>query len=249
MEVGMGGRLDATNVADPELSVITTLGRDHSQYLGSTSHEIAQEICGVASGKTVLGTEREEILEEVSRVSDSIVLSKDVDTTGGHAVVEGTAINTPCFSTFQAENLGTAAGAVDELEELSPDILRSVEDMSLRARMEVQGKDPLEIHDGAHNPSAVEAIMEYLPESFNCVFNASKSKDYAAMIETLEPKVERFYFTRSDVSWASEDPKTLASCCDTDYVSFDDPEDALRAARRGGIPVLATGSMYLMGSL
>ncbi len=249
MEVGMGGRLDATNAINPELSVITGLGADHTEYLGEKPEEIARELCGIISDSVVIGGDNEELLSQARKASESLVVAEGLDTAGDRVVFEGKKIDTPSYSSFQAENLGTAVAALRELENVSQQTVASVEDLDLRARMEVVSENPLEIHDGAHNPHAVETVLGYLPDSFTCVFNASKTKDFESMIGLLEEKADYFYFTESDVKWASEDPEKLAQCCTASYQVIHHPVEALEAARDREGPVLVTGSMYLIGSL
>lgn len=253
MEVGMGGRLDATNVVNPEISAITNLGKDHSKYLGETREERAYEKTGIIDDKVVLGDMSEELIEAAEEKKAEIK---------GKRVLDGNA-NTkleyrdrefmiPVRGGFQRDNCGIAISVVEEIEEVPEDLTSAFEDLECPGRMEVKGRNPLYIHDGAHNPSAIRKIMEDLPESFTCVFNASKNKDIDEMISILEEKASKFYFTESNVERFTRDAEELAEHASKEYEIQKDPVEAARKARkdtdREGC-VLVTGSLYLIGAL
>ena len=253
MEVGMGGRLDATNVVHPEIVAITNLGKDHSQYLGEIREERAREKAGIIDDKVVLGDMSEELIEAAEEKNAEIK---------GKYVLDGNA-NTkleyqdrefmiPVRGGFQKDNCGVAISVVEELEEVPEDLTSAFEDLECPGRMEVKGRNPLYIHDGAHNPSAVRKIMEDLPEEFTCVFNASKNKDIDEMITILEEKASKFYFTESNAERFTRDAEELAEHASKKYEIEKDAVEAAKKARketdRKGC-VLVTGSLYLIGAL
>lgn len=254
MEVGMGGRLDATNVVDADISVITNLGKDHEKYLGETREERAYEKAGIiGTGPVVLGEMCDELIEAAEDKTDDIKGKKVVDGNAS-AVLEfdGKKFRIPVQGSFQKKNLGVALSAVEELSEIPEDLTSALESLECPGRMEVRGRNPLYIQDGAHNPSAVQEIIEDLPEKFTCVFNASKNKDVEEMISILEKKASKFYFTESEVEWATRDAEELAEHTSEEYEIEKNPQEAARKARkntgRDGC-VLATGSLYLIGAL
>lgn len=254
MEVGMGGRLDATNVVDADISVITNLGKDHEKYLGETREERAYEKAGIiGTGPVVLGEMCDELIEAAEDKTDDIKGKKVVDGNAS-AVLEfdEKKFRIPVQGSFQKKNLGVALSAVEELSEIPEDLTSALESLECPGRMEVRGRNPLYIQDGAHNPSAVQEIIEDLPEEFTCIFNASKNKDVEEMISILEKKASKFYFTESEVEWATRDAEKLAEHTSEEYEIEKNPQEAARKARkntgRDGC-VLATGSLYLIGAL
>jgi dihydrofolate synthase/folylpolyglutamate synthase len=254
MEVGMGGRLDATNVTEPDLSVITNVGDDHEKYLGETVEERARELGGIIHSNPVVLGEMLDTLIEIAEDRDAEILGKKVVDGNANTLLkfEGEEFQIPVRGSFQSENLGVALSAVEKLEEIPEDLEAALSDLECRGRMEVRDRNPLYIHDGAHNPSAVEKILQDLPEDFVCVFNATKSKKYGEMISLLEEKASKFYFTESDVEWATEEAKKLAGETETEYEIEKDPEEAVRLARKEASLdgcVLVTGSLYLIGAI
>ena len=253
MEVGMGGRLDATNVVEPELSIITNIGKDHSKYLGETKEEIAVEKAGIIHGNpVVLGEMHETLIEEAEAADSEIIGKKVVDGNANtYLKFEDEKFQIPVRGGFQSKNCGIALSAVEKLEKIPEDLNSAFEDLECPGRMDVRGRKPLYIQDGAHNPSAVKSIVEDLPEGFTCVFSATETKNYGEMISALEEKASKFYFTESDISWC-EKPHKLAEECSTDYSIEKNPKDAVRKARKevdkDGC-VVVTGSLYLIGSL
>ncbi|MFB6241521.1 MAG: folylpolyglutamate synthase/dihydrofolate synthase family protein [Candidatus Nanosalina sp.] len=254
MEVGMGGRLDATNVTEPDLSVITNVGDDHEKYLGETVEERAWELGGIIQSNPVVLGEMLDTLIEIAEDRNAEILGKKVVDGNANTVLKfnGKGFQIPVRGSFQSENLGVALSAVEKLEEIPEDLGEALSGLECRGRMEVRDRNPLYIHDGAHNPSAVEKILQDLPEDFICVFNATKSKDYDKMISLLEQKASKFYFTESDVEWATENAEKLAQETEIDYEIERDPEEAVRLARKEAsleVCVLVTGSLYLIGAI
>lgn len=254
MEVGMGGRLDATNVVEPKLSVITNVGDDHKKYLGETVEERAREKAGIIHSNPVVLGEMQETLIEVAEEKEAEILGKKVVDGNANTVLEfeGEKFQIPVRGSFQSENLGTALSTVENLEEIPEDLDDALSDLECPGRVEVRQQNPLVIHDGAHNPSAVEKIVEDLPGGFVCVFNATKTKDYGEMISILEEKASKFFFTESEVEWATEEAEKLGEECAIEYECLEDPEKAMEDAKNFAGEdgcVAATGSLYLLGSL
>lgn len=254
MEVGMGGRLDATNVVDAKVSVITNVGKDHEKYLGETKEERAYEKAGIiGSGPVILGEMSEELVDAAEEKTNNIKGKKVLDGNANTKLeFEGKEFMIPVRGGFQKENCGLAVAVTEELDETPENLGSALKDLECPGRMEVKGRNPLYIHDGAHNPSAVRKIMSDLPDEFTCVFNASKNKDIEEMISILEEKVSKFYFTESNVEWATQDAEKLAQKTEKEHEIEKNPEEAVRKARketgRDGC-VLVTGSLYLIGAL
>ena len=159
IETGLGGRLDATNIIKPELSVITNVALDHQNILGNTIKEIAQEKAGIIKPKTpvVIGKCDDEvisIIETFSAKQNSVVYKAQLNT------IYNSGLSGAC----QLENTSTVVEAVIQLRELSWDIseqslqnglLNIIPNTGLRGRWELLGTNPRVICDTGHNKHAI----------------------------------------------------------------------------------------------
>ncbi|HHG83572.1 MAG TPA: bifunctional folylpolyglutamate synthase/dihydrofolate synthase [Bacteroidetes bacterium] len=191
VEVGMGGRLDSTNIIQAKLGVITNISHDHGQFLGNTLPEIAGEKAGIIkSGMTViLGENHPETMpvftDRAEKVNARLVIAADIcrarqvsaDLEGqlyevrrlGFVPLESYQID--LAGHYQGKNLVTALCAVDALRELGWHIHKSCvkrglanvrRNTGLRGRMEVLGKSPLILTDVGHNEAGVHQVLEQL---------------------------------------------------------------------------------------
>lgn len=249
MEVGMGGTFDATNAAEPELSVITNIERDHTEYLGDSRTEIAEEKAAIApwNGKVVAGEKMMPILKVAEERSSEVLEPMDVRKTGDTYSVRDQEFTLAARGGFQQENLGAALRAVEELEEL-PDLEETLSDLEFPARMETVSRDPLLIIDGAHNPAALRKILPDLPGEFSCVFSALETKPIKKMVEILEEKATKFYVTESCFQRASK-PMDIAEHVSVEKEIIEDPGEAVEKALESGEAVVVTGSLYLAGDV
>jgi dihydrofolate synthase/folylpolyglutamate synthase len=186
-EVGLGGRLDATNVITPEIAIISSISLDHTQLLGDTVGEIAREKAGIMKpGVPVITmTQAKEVLEvfreEAERVGASLeVLGKDIEFSyrfeatpklGPHTCVCLTTprssfehVDVPLPGEHQALNCGLALAALDKLRERGveapePRVIEGLARTTLPGRMELAWSDPRILLDGAHNEASVQALM------------------------------------------------------------------------------------------
>ena len=216
MEVGMGGLLDSTNVCQPILTGITTIGLDHVALLGDTLEAIAEQKAGIIKQGIPLVTGR--IAPEALAVIDRIAEGKDVprlaygtDYKVSHqkSVVTGevfdytSAVRQGRFQTgllglHQIENAGMAIALLDTFcqedgRELASNHLlaQALEETSWPGRLEVVSRDPLMILDGAHNPHAIKALLATLQERFadyhkEILFTCIKTKALEDMLDLLE---------------------------------------------------------------
>lgn len=215
MEVGMGGLLDSTNVCQPILTGITTIGLDHVALLGDTLEAIAEQKAGIIKQGMPLVTGR--IAPEALTVIDRIAEGKDAprlaygtDYQVGHqeSVVTGevfdytSAVRQGRFQTsllglYQIENAGMAIALLDTFcqedgrELASNDFLgQALEETSWPGRLEIVSRDPLMILDGAHNPHAIKALLVTLQERFadyhkEILFTCIKTKALEDMLDLL----------------------------------------------------------------
>ncbi|HGK2401366.1 TPA: folylpolyglutamate synthase/dihydrofolate synthase family protein [Streptococcus pneumoniae] len=215
MEVGMGGLLDSTNVCQPILTGITTIGLDHVALLGDTLEVIAEQKAGIIKQGMPLVTGR--IAPEALTVIDRIAEGKDAprfaygtDYQVRHqeSVVTGevfdytSAVRQGRFQTsllglYQIENAGMAIALLDTFcqedgrELASNDFLgQALEETSWPGRLEIVSRDPLMILDGAHNPHAIKALLVTLQERFadhhkEILFTCIKTKALEDMLDLL----------------------------------------------------------------
>ena len=216
MEVGMGGLLDSTNVCQPILTGITTIGLDHVALLGDTLEAIAEQKAGIIKPRIPLVTGR--IAPEALAVIDSISEAKNatrirfgIDYQVRHqkSVVTGevfdytSAVRQGRFQTgllglHQIENAGMALALLDtfcqenDLELPANTLLAQVlEKTRWPGRLEVVSREPLMILDGAHNPHAIKALVATLQERFadyhkEILFTCIKTKALEDMLDLLE---------------------------------------------------------------
>jgi len=239
VEVGLGGRLDATNVVDPLVSVITSLSMDHMNILGDTIEKIAGEKGGIIKpGKpTILAPQWSASAADVitgickSRRSSLIRVGKDVSFVAtGHQddeqsfrVKYGESTDQdytiPLLGSHQVENAATAYTAISVLRDQGitiPDtaIRTGFRTVRWEGRFEIFQKDPTIILDSAHNQDSCrrlrESLQTYYPDrQVILLFGASEDKDIHGMFEELLPAVDELVMTRSTHPRAMEPNKLV----------------------------------------
>lgn len=216
MEVGMGGLLDSTNVCQPILTGITTIGLDHVALLGDTLEAIAEQKAGIIKQGIPLVTGRiaPEALAVIDRIAEGkdaprIAYGKDYQVCHQESVVTGEVFDytsvvrqgrfqTGLLGLHQIENAGMAIALLDNFcqedgRELASDHLlaQALEETSWPGRLEIVARDPLMILDGAHNPHAIKALLTTLQERFadyrkEILFTCIKTKALEDMLDLLE---------------------------------------------------------------
>ncbi|HEX9576535.1 MAG TPA: folylpolyglutamate synthase/dihydrofolate synthase family protein [Myxococcales bacterium] len=240
VEVGLGGRLDATNVLlRPAACAVTALGIEHAEYLGPTLAQIAAEKAGIFKrGSPAVSVsqppEAMEILQEKARplgiaLRISPPYQGKVSLAGEH----------------QRANAGLAV-ALLEASGLRHDAATGLATAVWPGRLEQFGNVYL---DGAHNPHAAAALARSLPElgrPLHLVFGALQDKDAAAMLRELAPHAASVHYCAPDSPRAIA-PQALA--CSWPGTAHPTPAAALEAARSQPGVVLACGSLYLVAEL
>ncbi|HEU3381646.1 folylpolyglutamate synthase/dihydrofolate synthase family protein [Streptococcus pneumoniae] len=215
MEVGMGGLLDSTNVCQPILTGITTIGLDHVALLGDTLEAIAEQKAGIIKQGMPLVTGRiaPEALAVIDRIAEGkdarrLAYGTDYQVRHQESVVTGevfdytSAVRQGRFQTsllglYQIENAGMAIALLDTFcqedgrELASNDFLgQALEETSWPGRLEIVSRDPLMILDGAHNPHAIKTLLVTLQERFadyhkEILFTCIKTKALEDMLDLL----------------------------------------------------------------
>jgi dihydrofolate synthase / folylpolyglutamate synthase len=268
VEVGMGGRLDATNVLTPEATLataITTIAFDHERYLGPTLRDIAFEKAGIIKrGVPVvvgaLGPDAAAVIEQVARERSAPLVHAAAGDAAGRAVgLRGlhqranAAVATRLLEAIDGRGIGVPSAAVDA----------GLTGVKWPGRLDLRrladGREVL--LDAAHNPEGAAALAEYLRSlagpRLPLVFAAMRDKDTARMFSALLPAVASLTITRAS-NRRSADPEALA--LDARAVAPTLPivvepslGDALSSAWRPALPappaqrILVAGSIFLLG--
>jgi len=215
LEVGLGGRLDATNVCKPLVSVITNVSLEHTAYLGRTLSSIAYEkgdiikkrgICvTAATQKSVLEVfenicrKRNAKLYQLGSAFDIVRRDHIFDYKGIAFDLKGLSIS--LAGGFQMINAALAITAIESVRNkgISADekaIRQGLKKVKLPARLEVLCRKPLFILDGAHNPGGISALSREIRDGFVyrrliLIFACLKDKDYVRMLEAIAPLTYR----------------------------------------------------------
>lgn len=218
VEVGLGGRLDATNAIVPRAAAVTTIGLDHERWLGSTLGQIAAEKAGIFKPGVPavigrVGVEAKAVLERIARERGCplLRLGEEFDSrihpdasAGASPRFDYRGRRTICdlrcglAGTFQIDNAAVALAALEAggwLDEISDEGVREgLARVRWPGRLEITRERPLVILDGAHNPAGADALARELPglargRPIHLVFGVLADKRWGAMLERLEPLV------------------------------------------------------------
>jgi dihydrofolate synthase / folylpolyglutamate synthase len=262
IEAGLGGRLDATNVIPSKLTVLTSVGLDHTEWLGETLEEIAAEKVAVLRDHTTLLTG--ELPAEVGPV-----IERELGTKHAHRVSASSA-PTEGEATYQRLNQRLAAAAASVvLGGLDESVMANWHGVTIPGRAQFVEGTPDVIYDAAHNPDGARALARSLQEITGepvvCCLAVLEGKDAAGIVNGLAPAVSHFVCTEipPEAIEGSGRPGgrarpalELAALCDKAGVEAEAILDPLRAwerarelaEERGGV-ALAAGSHYLLACL
>lgn len=208
IEVGLGGRLDSTNIIIPEVSVITNIGLDHTQILGDTIAAIAFEKAGIIKPNipVVIGETQEEttaVFKTIAKKNNSKITFADQE------------INEPYTSDltgiYQSKNIKTVSQTIKELqlkgytisqENIKKGFLNVVKNTGLLGRWQILNENPRVVCDTGHNKEGLTYVMKQISnevfESLHIVFGVVNDKDLNAIIDLL-PKHATYYFCKPDI--------------------------------------------------
>ncbi len=275
IEVGLGGRLDATNVVEADVAVVTGIGLEHTEYLGTTLEAIGAEKLAIAKPGSILvtgplpeavasvaeGTARSLGIEH--RVFDrdfSVVATKAVggwvcDIHGAEAEYEG--VYLPVHGRHQTTNAALAVAATEAalgraLDESA--VLEATASFTTPGRMETVAVEPVVLLDGAHNPDGFAKLADSLAEEFPSirwvlVVGVMEDKDLASMVPQLADRIESVIATAIDDERAlpaEQLAARLRAILAVDIEAIGDPAAAVEVARgRAG----GDGGVLVTGSL
>ncbi len=257
LEVGLGGRLDATNVVTPELCVITPIDFDHQIFLGDTIEQIAAEKAGILKpGVPAVFAEQRPEAEAVLRAhaQGPYTLSHDwaitdlaMDARGSHFCMRGLRIECPLAGEHQVENARVAAIALTELGVLPAGIAAT----RWPGRMEHVSERPEIVIDGAHNPAGVRALVNYIQRFYSgsrriwIVYGALRDKAVAEMASLLFPLADRLILT-APANTRAMPPEDIPAPGALITHSIAEAIGLLAGAGPDDV-IFITGSLYLVG--
>ncbi len=254
LETGMGGRLDATNAIEPSVSVITSIGLDHQEWLGDTIREIAAEKAGILKPNVPVIVA--DIHPEARDVIGRKALTLGIPYIEAHPLPDDWKMGLP--GPHQKENATLAVEAVCRVEDerLTRDGIReSLAKTTWRGRFQIIN-DRI-VLDGAHNPDAAEVLAktwgdEFPDEKATLIFGAAEGKDVAAVFEFLLPLIESVIFVpiQSERRLSPDAMKAAfleAGGTETDVATAETLTEALTLAGKNENKTLVAGSLFLIG--
>jgi dihydrofolate synthase/folylpolyglutamate synthase len=249
LETGLGGRLDATNVVHPLVSVLTSIEMDHQKWLGHTLGEIAAEKAGIIKPRVPVVSGPQ--LDEVRTVLERIAAERSAPISYADPLIEGLLVG--LAGSHQRLNGAIAVSAIREAGlDASPEALKEgLADVYWPGRF--QRINERMVLDGAHNPAATKCVVETWKECIGSpratiIFGGLCDKDLQGMILTLSRLAARFLIVpirsqraASPAEIAPFVPKPLSA------VQCSSVEQALELAHRFDEQILVTGSLFLVG--
>ncbi|MCJ7516179.1 MAG: bifunctional folylpolyglutamate synthase/dihydrofolate synthase [Dehalococcoidia bacterium] len=225
LEVGLGGRLDATNVVKPDVCVITSLSLDHTEILGNTIAKIAAEKSGIIKpGCIVINApqvdEAAQVVNQVCHQQQAklIQVGQDVtwNKTGGDLYGQTLTVSTksryydltiPLLGDYQLENAATAVAAIEALAAFGAgisarNIVKGFGQVNWPGRLQILKREPMVVVDGAHNAYSMGKLAQAVKECFHykrcfVIFGTSCDKDISGMAQELEPLSNHIIITSS----------------------------------------------------
>ncbi len=276
IEVGLGGRLDATNIITPEVSVITTIDYDHTHILGDTLGKIAEEKAGIIKPgvPVVVGEEKEEprrVIERVARergaeyhntwdevkVSD-FSMSLDGMKMNLKTPVDEYRIETSMLGKYQVSNIAVAVRAAELLGKYGigrEEIERGIRKARWKDRFEVKMREPLLIFDSAHNVAGARALVENVEildlKNPIFLFSMVSDKNLDAFLKEISRVSSRIIVSEMSYEKRRTQVDVLSEKA-REYFSrvevIKEPCEALKRAMREKV-IIATGSIYFLGDL
>jgi dihydrofolate synthase/folylpolyglutamate synthase len=277
IETGMGGRLDATNVITPELSVVTNISLEHREYLGDTIDRIAFEKAGIVkrripvvtgirqpSAFSVLSETARQRSAPLYRLGSEFRVRRWADGTFTYSGIEHvwTGLATGLRGDHQVQNAALVLAACELLLPKAPQInIGSIREGLIGnrwpGRLEMVSQNPLVVFDGAHNLDAARQLSRWLSRNLKgrpltVVVGILDDKPYRAMMKCLVPLASRVIFTQAKINRALP-AKTLVTAAQpmtADITVIPDVAQALKFAVKtapAGGLTLVAGSLYVVG--
>ena len=254
IEVGLGGRLDATNVIkNPLVSVITNISLEHTQYLGNTISKIAREKAGIikSNGFVVTGTSgiALQTIEKIAKIKKAKVIKPINRQLQNYKI--------SMFGAHQKENANLSAAVCRLLGIPEKHIIDGLQNTAWPARFEVKqitsyGSQFTVVSDCAHNPTGIAAlknsVKKYFKKKINFVFGVLSDKDYKEMIKIISSVAKNVFISapKNERALSVETTKKefIKYISQKNIFVFDDIKNAVKAAIKKSEDFCETGSVY-----
>jgi len=272
VEVGLGGRLDSTNILSPEVSVLTTIDLDHMDVLGSSISEIAEDKAGIIKPGVPIFTSarKRDALSVITRKAKELGaplcrLGREIRIAGATRTQKGvlqfrverkgypiSLIRLPLLGEHQAENGAIAVSVAQHIGVKKKVIEKGLTSLQLPGRIEVVGRHPDMIVDVGHNPAAIRALVRALPAQKGkswLIFGAAQDKDWEEMLRILKPHVDVGFMTRANHPRACS-PGDLAKAAPFPVEAVSSVSEAVSLAQSRSAKkdrILITGSFSVVG--
>ena len=257
MEVGMGGLLDSTNVCQPILTGITTIGLDHVALLGDSLEAIAEQKAGIIKQRVPLVTghivpDALSVIDQIAKAKQAsrLAYGEDYQVSHQESIITGEVFDytsplrqgrfqTGLLGLHQIENAGMALALLDSYCQATdrelPDnalVAQALEETRWPGRLEVVAREPLMILDGAHNPHAIKALLATLKERFTdyqkeILFTCIKTKALEDMLDLLETLPDTKITLTHFEDSRATDEKVLKEMSDSRNFNYQDWQEFL----------------------
>ena len=271
MEVGMGGRFDAVNVAEETIGIITNIGLEHSKHLGDTVEKIAKEKAGIMKkGLCVTGASGgalDVIKNESAKKGFKLKIKGDdffpelLESTDKHNLFSYLGVNyyknleTKILGGYQVDNASLAVAACEELGIEEDAIRKGLKKAKHTGRLELVGRKPLVLLDSAHNVNGIKSLVGNL-DLFDCkrrivVFGVMKDKNMKEMLRILAPHCDFLIAAKSDGKRPESAKKIAKEASNyTNVIAIPDVKKAFQKAKKKAKKddmIIVCGSIYLLG--
>ena len=240
IETGLGGRLDSTNIINPELCIITNIGLDHTNLLGNSIEEIAMEKAGIIKKETaiIIGkeqTETKSVFKKVSTTKNAPLYFAD----------KITVFNTDLKGNYQEENICTTVSAIKQLQGLGWNISdknikkglgKVVKNTGILGRWQILSESPKIICDVGHNKDGIKEIVKQLNKleykKLHFVYGTVNDKNFDKILSLL-PKDAKYYFCKPNIQrgLSAEDLQRKAKKYQLLGNAFDSVDNAICRAK------------------
>lgn len=261
IETGLGGRLDATNIIQPILSIITNISLEHTQFLGNTLDSIAREKAGIIKKNTpvIIG----EAVPETKTVFDRISAEQNAAITYSEDRAPNESFKNPLHGDYQQKNLQTVLTAIDELNKLhfnitSSHITEGLNNLSRNTgffgRMQVISEAPLTILDVSHNEDGIRKTLESIKRinkgKLHLIYGSSSDKNYREIIQLFPEEASlSFCSFTNQRSLTKQELETLSKELESHPKVYENVKEAIRSVQSVANKtdtILVFGSFFLV---
>jgi dihydrofolate synthase/folylpolyglutamate synthase len=266
IECGLGGKLDATNVINPVLSIIPSVGFDHMKVLGDTLYDIAEHKLGILKNNSHLITgvseELYDLFKKDAYSKNSTVEFIKENNLKAICTFEGTSFeldqvkyHTNLLGTFEALNASLAIKACQYISNpTKEEIDKALNNIFWPGRLELVSNNPLTILDGGHNISAINEVVKAIKAidkslKFTVIYTGLSDKETDKVIKKLEDIADRFIITTIDDPRAKDPQVLFDEVSINQKILINDEYNAYLKAKEYNKPILIVGSLHFVSSL